>query len=92
MEGSRSLFTARGRCVSSVEVVSRPAEAGRKVPGVLYPERVIGAISALYESRQKGGQGREGFQGSWLNIQDLHAGGETHGRGVKSTSLSEAAG
>ena len=90
MEGSRSLFTARGRCVSSVEFVSRLAQASRRSPeGV--PGRVIGAGLSPPKAALDGSQAKERFQGPWLNIHDLHAGGETNGRGANS-SLPEAAG
>ena len=48
--------------------------------------------SALLNAAERELPTERDFQGLEPNSSSLHAGGDTHGRGVKSTSLSEAAG
>ena len=85
VHGAGAMRIERGVCLPSGS--SRSQGPGSVIPGAGHRSEL-----SLFESRQKGGQGREGVQGLERNISSLHAGGETHGRGVKSTSLSEAAG
>ncbi len=67
--------TARRRCASSVE-----HSASCRGDHLL---KAHGPSSAPRMPATRAGQVGEDVQGSWPNIHDLHAGGDTYGRGVK---------
>ena len=93
--------TARGRCVSSVELASARfeqdwlgqdwLEPGWLEPDWLKPDAVPGrspeaghrSLFSPFECRPRGRPREGSVQGPGPNIPGLHAGGASHGRGVK---------
>ena len=84
MEGSRSLFTARGRCVSSVELAPRPGRAGpahAERRSWWVQRRVIGSrLSPSGPTSSGPKRGGSHLRGPGPNIPSPHAGGDPRQR------------